>query len=279
MADKKISELTPATSLTGEEELPATQSGGNVKLLISQLKAFFLSAMSGITGPIESPTYIQFGDGSATPLAAGRVWFNEVDGSLNAGMGGGNITQQIGEELFKRGKATAAISDTNLQLIYKTGTVGASGVVSFAPAVAGITNESLIIGVATESIVSNGFGRVTTFGTVHGVNTSGAPYGETWADDDTIWYNPVTGGLTNVKPIAPNVKTQIGTVLNAGGGGSGSFDVEIIHGSTLGGTDANVEFTTLANDDYIVYNAATQRWENKPRATSDNIAKLCLMGA
>ena len=192
-----------------------------------------------------------------------RVWFGPT-GTLEIGMGNGNITQQVGEEFFKYGKASSAISDTNLQLVYKTGTVGASSVITFAPTVAGITDPDQIIGIATESIAANGFGRVTTAGTVRGINTTGSVYGEVWADNDDIWYNPVTGGLTNTKPVAPNIKLMVGTVINAGSGGSGSFDVKLGSSSSLGGTDSNVQLSALQDFDLLVYNATLGYWQNKP---------------
>lgn len=215
--------------------------------------------------------FVQFNNGVAVALAAGRMWYNGSTGSLNFGMGGGNITQQVGEELFKYGKTTAAVSDTTLQLIYKTGAVGASGVVTFAPTVAGITDDNSIIGVATEPIGLNSFGRVTTFGTVRGIDTSGTPYGEVWADNDVIWYNPVTGGLTKVKPVAPNIKCQIGTVINAAGGGAGSFDVEIIHGTQLGGTDSNVQLTGVLGGQILTYDSVAGYWKNTSIASGTGI--------
>jgi len=221
-----------------------------------------ITSLSGLTGPISSPTYVQFGSGSGTALVAGRMWYDQSSGALNFGMGNGNITQQVGEELFVYGKASAAITDSPLQIVYHTGTVGASGVITFAPTIAGLTNVNDIIGVATESLALNDFGRVTAFGVVRGITTNGTAFGETWADDDVIWYNPVTGNPTKVAPVAPNIKVQIGTVISAGSGGSGSFQVEINRGSTLGGTDSNVQFGTLANNNLIAYDSTAGYWKN-----------------
>lgn len=228
---------------------------------------------------ISSPTidgvapYINFGNGSATTLAAGRMWYNELTGSWNLGMGGGNITQQVGEELFVYGKATAAISgNTIVQAIYQTGTVGASGAITFAPTVSGITNGDLIIGVATEDIALNGFGRATSVGVIHGIDTTGSTYGETWVDGDTLWYNPVTGGVTKVKPVAPNIKVQLGTVINAGSGGSGSLQVEITHGSVLGGTDSNVQLTSPTAAQILTYSTTDGYWKNTSLTSGTGIS-------
>lgn len=195
------------------------------------------------------------------PIPAGTQYYDSTTGSHNLIMGSGNITQQVGEEIYVYGKASATISgQTILQAIYKTGVVGASGNITFAPTIAGITDPGAIIGVATEDIATNSFGRITNFGIVHGINTTGSTYGETWVDGQDIWYNPVTGGLTKTKPSAPNQKFQIGTVINAGPGGSGSFQVLLQPGSVLGGTDSNVEFGTLNTNDLIQYNGTY--WTN-----------------
>lgn len=217
-------------------------------------------------GNIISPDSVQFSGTVPATQPIGTLWFDSSNDSLNLQQNA--ITQQIGEEIYVYGKASAAISgQTILQAIYKTGVVGASGVIKFAPTVAGITDPGAIIGVATEDIATNGFGRITSFGIVHGINTSGSTYGETWVDGDDIWYNPVTGGLTKTKPNAPNQKFQIGTVINAGPGGSGSFQVLLQPGSVLGGTDSNVQFGTLANKDLIVYDSALGYWKNSPAGT------------
>ena len=212
----------------------------------------------------------QFSNGSAVTLAAGKMWYDGSTGAWNLGMGNGNITQQVGEEIFVYGKASAAITDSPLQIIYHTGVVGASGVIQFAPTVAGITDANAIIGIATESLALNDFGRATVFGVVRGITTNGTAFGEVWADDDVIWYNPVTGNPTKVEPVAPYIKVQVGLVIKAGAGGSGSFQVGIARGSTLGGTDSNVGFGTLANTDLIQYSTSLGYWTNVTPASVIN---------
>lgn len=243
---------TGATTATdARTNLSAAQSGANADI----------TSMSGITGAVGSPTSIQMGNGSGTTLAAGKMWYDQTNGSWNMGMGGGNITQQVGEEQFIYGKASAAITEG--QLVCKTGTVGASGVITFGPSPTGLTVNDGIIGVATENIALNAFGRITQFGVVHGINTTGASVGETWADNDTLYYNPnYAGGMTNVKPTAPNIKFEIATVINAGSGGSGSIQVLLQPGSTLGGTDSNVQITTPSNGQILTYDGSATYWRN-----------------
>jgi hypothetical protein len=214
------------------------------------------------TGNVSGILSQQFSNGSAVTLAAGKMWYDGSTGAWNLGMGNGNITQQVGEEIFVYGKASAVITDSPLQIVYHTGVVGASGVITFAPTIAGITDVNSIVGIATESLALNGFGRVTSFGVVRGITTNGTAFGEVWADDDVIWYNPVTGNPTKVEPVAPYIKVQVGLVIKAGAGGSGSFQVGIARGSKLGGTDSNVQFGTLANGNLIQYSTSLGYWTN-----------------
>ena len=214
------------------------------------------------TGNVNGILSQQFSNGAAVSLAAGKMWYDGSTGAWNLGMGNGNITQQVGEEIFVYGKASAAITDSPLQIIYHTGTVGASGVITFAPTIAGITDVNSIIGIATEDLALNGFGRATAFGVVRGITTNGTAFGEVWADDDVIWYNPVTGNPTKVKPVAPYIKVQIGLVIKAGAGGSGSFQVSIGRGSTLGGTDSNVQLSAPSNGQILTYDGAATYWKN-----------------
>lgn len=172
------------------------------------------------------------------------------------------VLQPVGEAQYFYIKADSTI--TKGQLIMFTGAVGASGVVKGAPAT-GLTDGQYIIGIAAEGIATNGFGLITSFGHVRGWDTTGAPVGEVWADGDILYYNPaVAGGLTKTQPTAPNVKATIAVVVNAAPAGSGDVFVRVSTGSVLGGTDSNVQFSTLLDDDLIEYDSAAQYWTNVP---------------
>ena len=256
--------ITSADSKVGDVVGPALATDNAVARFDTTTGKLIQNSVTLIddTGNASGILSQQFSNGSAVTLAAGKMWYDGTTGAWNAGMGGGNITQQIGEELFVYGKASATITDSPLQIIYQTGATGASGVITFAPTIAGITDGTLILGVATENISLNGFGRITSYGVVRGITTNGTAFGETWADGDEIYYNPVTGNPTNVKPVAPNVKVSIGTLIHAGSGGSGSIQVEINHGSVLGGTDANVQLTSVSNGQILTYDGGNNYWKN-----------------
>jgi hypothetical protein len=94
-------------------------------------------------------------------------------------------------------------------------------------------------------------------------------------DGDVLWYDPsVAGGLTSTEPLAPNVKVQVAAVARAAN--NGTIVVRITAGSTLGGTDSNVQFGTLADADIIEYNAALGYWENIPATSVQVVSWLGL---
>ena len=169
-----------------------------------------------------------------------------------------NVLQPVGEAQYFYIKADSTI--TKGQLIMFTGAVGASGVIKGAPAT-GLTDGQYLMGIAAENIAANGFGLVASFGHVRGWNTTGTPVGEVWADGDILYYNPsIAGGLTKTQPTAPNVKATIAVVVNAAPAGSGDVFVRVSTGSVLGGTDSNVQFSTLATNNLIQYNGTY--WTN-----------------
>jgi hypothetical protein len=233
------------------------QSGSDVDIAISG---------GGGGNPFD---YIQFNLTPPTvPVGAGVLYWDIADGNktLSLTMEGGNVTQQIGEELYVRVKATAAI--TNGQVVMITGTVGTSGAYEAQPAV-GVTDGHVILGIATESIALNDFGYVTEMGLVRNIITDGSTYGETWVDGDELFWNPnpiYSGGLTNIKPSAPNVKASIGSVVKASGGMSGSIYVRLDPGSELGGTDSNVQIGTLNDNDFLIYDNTLGYWKNITQA-------------
>jgi len=228
-----------------------------------------ITSLTGITGGISSPDYIQFDTTYATTLATGQMGWNG-NNTLGLGMSGGNIVQEIGLQTFIYGKASATI--TKGQLIKKTGANGSSGVITFAPTTANMTNSTDIIGIAAENIANNDFGYIMSTGNLRGFNTTGSGSGETWLDGDTLYYNPTGNGLmTKTKPSAPNSKTEVAVVTNAGSGGSGSVVVEIIHGSQLGGTDSNVQITSPTSGQTVVYNGTIWTNSNAPTISGGTI--------
>jgi hypothetical protein len=198
--------------------------------------------------------------------ANGTLYWDDADAikTLNIVMeDSGEVIQHIGEETYYRVKASATITEG--QVVMFTGTVGASGGLRGAPATGLTSTQSeYIMGVATQNIANNGWGYVTWFGEVKGVNTTGGA--EAWVDGQILYYNPaVAGGLTKTVPTAPNPKVIVASVVHAAS--NGILFVRPTFGSALGATDSNVEITGLANGDLLQYDSVQARWENVPASS------------
>lgn len=254
---------------------PATTSNGGY-LTATDWNTFYsrahsgansdITSMSGLTGGISTPDYITFDTTPETvPTAAGSLYWDSADGiqTLNLIMTGGNAVQQIGEETYYRIKASSAITEG--QVVMFTGTVGASGALQGAPAT-GLTasTASYIMGVATENIALNGWGYVTAFGLVRGINTTGGA--EAWVDGQILYYDPtVAGGLTKTLPSAPNAKVQVCAVIYAAS--NGSLFIRPSFGGILGQYEGDVGFTSTAANDIIQRNAGNTTWVNVAPST------------
>ena len=189
-----------------------------------------------------------------------------------------SVLMKVGEAEYVYAKASATI--TKGQVCYHTGAVGSSGVTTVAPAPIGLTDPNQIVGIAAESIALNNFGLIQISGDIRGFDTTGSSVGEVWADGDPLYYNPAyVGRMTKNKPSAPNQKTYMGEVINAGSGGSGSMHIRIVQGSVLGGTDSNVQFGTLANKDIIQYDSALGYWKNVASSSSATLPSAIAVGA
>ena len=205
--------------------------------------------------------YLQLNTAAAASYAYGKLYWSST-GTLNVGLdGSSSLVMPVGEVLYTYGKASSAISVG--QVVIKTGVVGASGVIQFGPSTAGLLDGNTIVGIACEPIASGSFGRVVNHGVVRGFNLSA------FNNNDTLWYDPAGGGaLTATKPSAPNLKAEVGIVINNGPGGSGSMFVSLFPGSQLGGTDQNVQITgTPSNGSLLQYNSSLQYWENVALST------------
>jgi hypothetical protein len=215
-----------------------------------------ITSMTGITGGISSPDFIQFDTTATVTDATGKLYYTDDDQYQTlAFQMNGSVIQHVGHEIFYRVKLTAAA--TKGQVLMFTGTLGASGGLTAAPAT-GLTFEqsNYLLGVAGESGSTNDWITVYEFGEVKGVNTSAFTQGQ------ILYYDPaVTGGLTATKPNTPNAIATIAAVVHVGTS-NGVLFVRPTFGSALGATDGNVRFGTLASGNTLIYDAFDGVWKN-----------------
>ena len=205
-----------------------------------------------------------------------RMQWNEDDGTIDVGMND-EVVLQVGQEMQYYAKNTSGGDILNGTPVMFTGTLGASGKLTFGKAVADGSQPAIyMMGVATEDIPNNGFGYITSFGKVRGFNTSGTPYGETWNDGDIIYFSPAAAGTwTNVRPTAPNLDLPVAVVLNAATGGSGEIFVRMKTGETVNSLH-DVEAGSPSDGDILEYDSGNARWQNaaNPGRTSNTLIWL-----
>ena len=162
--------------------------------------------------------YVDFNKSAPHSAKVGRMTWNAQDDTVNLHHSGG-VTQQVGLESYILVNNNTGATLTNGTAV---GFSGASGYIEVDKYIADGSMPSLYaIGVLTQDIPNGSTGRVTVFGNVRDIDTTGTPYSETWAVGDILYASPtVAGGLTNVKPTAPSVSVPLAAVVSVGVSGS-----------------------------------------------------------
>jgi hypothetical protein len=175
-----------------------------------------------------------------TPITneEGLLQWNATDGTLDLGMSGGDITQQIGQELFiKVYNDTGSIIENGTP-VYFSGRQGNRPKV--IPARSDSDATSCVCGVTTQQLDATGAGRegfITTFGYVRKIKTNysgDGDWGTTWSEGNKLYVSKtIAGQLTNVEPIEPHHADVVGEVAIVGNVGIGSIFVRINLHKTL----------------------------------------------
>lgn len=162
--------------------------------LTGSLECFIHTHPKEPLGPVD---YIDFTGRTFAPRFR-RMGWNTADQTLDVVMDY-NVTQQVGQETYAR------VANTTGNTIPNGTVVGFAGATTdallVAPYLADGSNPSLyILGVMTHDLPDSGErGYCTTWGFVRDLDTSAFAVG------DVLYASPtVAGGLTNVKPTAPN---------------------------------------------------------------------------
>lgn len=178
--------------------LEAAKSGANSDI----------TSLSGLTGGVSTPTFVQFDTTVTLTAAKGKLNWNPADETLDLGMDYG-VVQQVGMETYARVANFTGVTIPNGTVVGFTGALPDSAL-SVSPYLAnGATNTLYVVGVMTHDLPDTGEkGYCTVWGFVRGLDTSAFTLG------DILYASPtVAGGLTNVKPTAPYNVVPIAAVL------------------------------------------------------------------
>lgn len=217
----------------------------------------YVGANAYIEGNITSVDRVQMNVSSpATVGGAGQLAWNIDENTLDIGMNA-NTTLQVGQEQYFYVKNQTGNTIPNRTVVMAAGTVGSSGRIKVAPALANNSVPSkYIIGITTENIPDGADGFVTAFGKIRKIDTS------MFSEGDILYASSsVAGGLSNTAPIAPNNIVTVAIVVSKDAT-NGELFVRPSFASSLF-EDESTYLRNLQNDQVIAYVAANARFENK----------------
>lgn len=252
-------EIQTLTRLIDEAYTEATIGTTKANQAVDALVSIAHSLQSLSLAPtVQQSSVFDYLDASTVaPIAVnrpGRIKWNDVDGTLEIGLKGGNVILQIGQEQNQYVKNNTATDFTNGQLVYITGAVSDRATIALAKADIEATSSGKI-GLLTEDIPQTKFGFITTEGIVHNLNTSG------FAAGDVLWLSAATAGaITNIKPVQPLRSIMIGYCIK-----SHATIGQILVSTQLGyklDQLQNVLITTPATGNLLQYDGTGPYWKN-----------------
>lgn len=120
--------------------------------------------------------------------------------------------------------------------------------------------SNYVLGVVKSEIPNNQEGFVTKFGLLPDINTTGSEYGETWSSGDILYASSTNnGGLTNVKPLGPNLSIITGIVISATTSGS-IFVNQSYYGKLSDLDDVKFYGITPSQGNILRYSTTASAW-------------------
>lgn len=209
-----------------------------------------ITSMTGITGGISSPDFIQFDTGATVTNAAGRLYWDSTQQTLTVGLNA-NIAADVGQTLYAYVTNDEAVTITKGQPVYMYAAQGDRVSVKLAYNTGDATSAKTL-GVCAENIAAGQAGMVLCQGVQDGLDLSAYTAG------DTLYLGATAGTLTATKPYAPNHLVYIGVVERANAG-NGRLYVRVQNGYELDELH-NVSAQSPSNGQTLIYNATTSLW-------------------
>jgi hypothetical protein len=139
--------------------------------------------------------YVDFNVTDTNANAVGRLRWDSDEGTVNIGMVGGIVVQQVGFELYVKARNQTGTTITNGSAVYISGGLGDQVLMSLANA--SVPETYSLLGLATENILHTETGHITIEGEVRGLDTSAWPVGT------DLYVSTSDGILTDSIPTAP----------------------------------------------------------------------------
>ncbi len=221
--------------------------------------------LTGITS-ILTPNYIGL-DTTPTgvPGTQGTLAWNPDQETLDIQLDT-NVVLPVGQKHVIRVKNNSgSVAIPKGRVVSFAGSAGDT--VKVTPAISTATYEPhTLVGVTSEEIPADGFGFVTQYGFVRGIDTNSFTLG------DLLYVDPASPGvLTKVLPTAPNWTFPIAAVTKVNES-SGIILVRIIPGSHLHDI-VDVAISSPADNEVLAYNNESGTWINQTASEAGLVAE------
>jgi hypothetical protein len=264
--DNPISAGTTPINFELTSNVNYVENYGVGRVLISDGSVEGIVAQSGLTYDFDTQTLgvsgkVQFDTGTTVTSSVAGLYWDDGNGTLSLGLKGGNVNLQIGEENVSLCYNDDVVPLTDGMVVYVSGSQGNRPKIKRA--IASSDQYSVtVLGIVTETIPVGEEGFVTTFGMVNNLNTLGFTGGT------ALWLSPtVLGGLTEVKPIAPQHTVLVGYVVRVSNT-VGSIFVHTSNGWELEELH-NVRISGVTDGDLLVYDSELGVWVNSKTVPGD----------
>ena len=186
---------------------------------------------------------------------AGKLSWNPDRETAELGLNG-TVSLILGQDNLWYVKNQTGATIPKGRAVMAVGALGASSRILVAPMVAdGSVSSKYLIGITIEEITNGDDGFVVSQGKLRGFDTSGYTQGTVlYCDPDNA------GQFTDVEPTAPELKLPIAFTVDSKN--NGTLAIRVTAGTTI--SEANdVQITSPASNDFLVYNSTSGIFENK----------------
>jgi len=211
-----------------------------------------ITSMTGVSGGISTPDFIDLNTTAAPPSAVGRIAWDATFGVPQVGLRGGNVSADLGLQMFAYVRNAQGSPLTKGQAVYLYQATGNRASVRLAQNTGDATSAKTL-GLVAENIATNGDGFIITQGVLDGINTGA------FNEGDTVYLGATAGSVTATKPYAPNHLVYIGVVERANAG-NGQIYVKPQNGYELDELH-DVAVLNPTNGQTITYNSTSDLWE------------------
>jgi hypothetical protein len=210
-----------------------------------------ITSMTGITGGISSPDFVQFDTGASVTNAVGKLYWDSTQATLTVGLTA-DIAADVGQTLYAYVTNAESVTITKGQPVYMFSAQGDRMTVKLAYNTGDATSAKTV-GVCAEDIAAGQTGLILCQGVQDGLNLGAYTAG------DTLYLGATAGTLTATKPYAPNHLVYIGVVERANNG-NGRLYVRVQNGYEMDELH-NVSAQNPTNGQVLIYNESTSLWE------------------